>query len=442
MKRFLFLDNYRGFSSTVVPLVDVNFMVGENSTGKTSLLKMLRLISNPELFMGLPMFARPSEVLFGHFNEMASIHSADRSYFRLGTVDDYTDGPRPRNKPLARGVLSTFKEQDGMPKLSQFTFAQLRSEITLRFEGDKVFFRANELSRDATVESLRESFERWGIEHGTKLDEWQELEIPKVYPKSPIPIYLALHFASEKLSKSRDMGPVFWDDSFNKFVWIAPIRTQPRRTYDEPNTPYSSEGDHIPYVIRRVLGSQSEAKKFHEFMKGVGKSSGLFESISINRYGPSNDAPFEVDAVLDGKAVNLHWMGYGVSQSLPILVELFDRKEECTFAIQQPEVHLHPRAQAALGDLFYKAAADTHQRFLIETHSDFLIDRFRLNCRKAASKKMNTELPNSQVLFFERHNRCNTVTSLPISSDGNLPADQPRGYREFFIKEEATLLEL
>src|ERR1039458_4055439 len=102
MKRFLFLDNYRGFSNQIVPLLDVNFMVGENSTGKTSLLKMMKMMSTPELLLGASAFGRPAEVMFGHFNEMASIHSEDRSYFRLGSIDEFPDSPRPKNMPWAR----------------------------------------------------------------------------------------------------------------------------------------------------------------------------------------------------------------------------------------------------------------------------------------------------------------------------------------------------
>src|SRR6266436_9344091 len=113
--------------------------------------------------------------------------------------------------------------------------------------------------------------------------------------------------------------------------------------------------------------------------------------------------------VLDDKALNLSTVGYGVSQSLPVLTEVFLRPHGSWFAIQQPEVHLHPKAQAALGDVFFEMATVEHKRFLVETHSDFAIDRFRMNYRKADSKK-----PNSQILFFERRDKRSVVTPLTI----------------------------
>jgi predicted ATPase len=143
-----------------------------------------------------------------------------------------------------------------------------------------------------------------------------------------------------------------------------------------------------------------------------------------------------VDAVLDGTPLNLINVGYGVSQSLPVFVEIVSRPKGSWFAIQQPEVHLHPRAQAALGDAIFDMAVTDVKRFLIETHSDFTIDRFRLNYRRKTRK------PSSQILFFERQNKQNTVTPLAISAKGELPVDQPDGYRKFFIKEQMDLLGL
>ena len=43
----LFLDNYKGFVDTIISIKDVNFLVGENSSGKTSVLKLLEVISSP-----------------------------------------------------------------------------------------------------------------------------------------------------------------------------------------------------------------------------------------------------------------------------------------------------------------------------------------------------------------------------------------------------------
>lgn len=124
-----------------------------------------------------------------------------------------------------------------------------------------------------------------------------------------------------------------------------------------------------------------------------------------------------------------------MSQSLPVIIEVLARDRGTSFAIQQPEVHLHPRAQAALGDLLFEMAAIDNKCFLVETHSDFTIDRFRMNYKNGRPNK-----PDSQIVFFERRDKHNVIKPIIIGKSGELPADQPDSYRQLFIREQMSLL--
>jgi predicted ATPase len=219
----------------------------------------------------------------------------------------------------------------------------------------------------------------------------------------------------------------------NHLVELAPIRTKPRRTYDAPQTEFSSEGEHTPYVIKRRLTSKTQAEAFRNFLEQAGASSGLFKSISVKPYGKGPMAPFEMKINLGSTSLGLENVGYGVSQSLPLLVEMFVRPKKTAFTIQQPEVHLHPKAQATFGDVIAELARNDAKKFIVETHSDFTMDRFRLNVRK------NGSVP-SQLLFFERTAKGNTVTPIRIHENGDLSADQPDAYRSFFFNESLELL--
>jgi predicted ATP-dependent endonuclease of OLD family len=68
--QYLYLDNFRGFQTANIPIRDVNFLVGENSTGKTSLLSVLRIFSSPHFMMGDAI--DDEEPLFGHFEEAST----------------------------------------------------------------------------------------------------------------------------------------------------------------------------------------------------------------------------------------------------------------------------------------------------------------------------------------------------------------------------------
>jgi hypothetical protein len=432
MVNYLFIDNFRGFANTYIPILDVNFLVGQNSTGKTSVMGLLKLLSTPHILWGHDF--GDTDINFGHFKDMVSAHSVDRTYFRVGAI---LRG-QSRGGPRIQAMLFTYKEVDGLPRLANFTTTIENKQVSLRFNGRQVQYKLSDIHNKQTIDGLRnEVIPRWVKEQSSGASSgYRQLPASKVYLNPDRSnLYAALVMALEHSpSKGRlvfslgyPMGP--------ELIWIAPIRTKPKRTYDEFQTEFSPEGAHTPYLIRRTLQSKTDAQTFHRFMKRIGKASGLFHSINIKKFGRRVTAPFEVDAVVDGKALNLSTVGYGVSQSLPVFVELLTSPRGSCFAIQQPEVHLHPRAQAALGDVFFEMARSDKKRFLIETHSDFTVDRFRINYRWSETTT------RSQVLFFERRDKHNTVTPILIEADGELK-NPPQSYRSFFIKEEMELLGL
>ncbi len=215
------------------------------------------------------------------------------------------------------------------------------------------------------------------------------------------------------------------------------MRSKPRRTYDSYKVDFSSEGEHIPYLIKRLLAQKVSRSSFLAFMREFGQESGLFETISVKEFGKDSVAPFELNVVLGGHPLRVSDVGYGVSQSLPIIVEIFAKSRGHRFAIQQPEVHLHPRAQAALGEVISQMALNEDKVFFVETHSDYLIDRFRLSYRGKGEKQLA-----AQVLFFERDQTENRVYPIEIMQDGTYSDDQPQAFREFFIHEALKLLGL
>lgn len=445
--RYLYLDNIRGFSNTLVSLLDVNFLVGENSSGKTSFMGVFRMLSGTRLLMSQD--AHGDDFRLGSFADMVSVHSADQSYFRVGFIADApyrdiekTKSGKPSKKKTTRpfAVLLTYKNDRGMCQLARFTCTMLEKQITISLNEEIVGYQIDSAPKAATAEDMKSYFLKFVSQHNADdKRHFQKLKQPLVADHGQYPLMYLILTALREADQNTDI--VWVPPMAPDAVWIAPIRSQPRRTYDEPQTTYSSEGAHIPYVIKRILSSEKEAKEFRKFMKDVGAASGLFERIDVRYLGKRGGeaGPFQIDAYLDKKALGLHLMGYGVSQSLPILVELLDKPKNSWFGIQQPEVHLHPRAQAALGDVFFEMAAMDSKSFLIETHSDFTIDRFRLNYRKRKTNK-NRETPESQILFFERKDKQNTVTPLRISKRGELPSDQPESYRQFFIREQLRLL--
>ena len=136
-----------------------------------------------------------------------------------------------------------------------------------------------------------------------------------------------------------------------------------------------------------------------------------------------------------GRQSNIVDVGYGVSQILPILTELIEAPTHSSFLFQQPEVHLHPRAQAALGSFFAKYIAEHRGSFLIaETHSDYLIDRVR---REARNKRIPYQ--DIAILYFASEGNKTVIHQMSVSKDGDI-VNPPDSYRDFFVREQMAML--
>ena len=101
------------------------------------------------------------------------------------------------------------------------------------------------------------------------------------------------------------------------------------------------------------------------------------------------------------------------------------------FLLQQPEVHLHPSAQAALGSLFCSIVADRRRQIIVETHSDYLLDRVRMDVR---DKKTTLRPEDVSILFFERDELDVKIHSIGVDEHGNI-LNAPPSYGRFFMEE-------
>ncbi|MFC8847203.1 MULTISPECIES: DUF3696 domain-containing protein [unclassified Micromonospora] len=126
--------------------------------------------------------------------------------------------------------------------------------------------------------------------------------------------------------------------------------------------------------------------------------------------------------------VNLADAGTGLSQVLPILVQCaIDemrglKGQPALQIIEEPEMHLHPGAHAALAELYVRTAQATGTRFLIETHSETLLLRLRRKIAEGCPPEMVA------VYVVEQRDGVSDVRQVGIDRLGNLDDDWPEGY--------------
>lgn len=216
---------------------------------------------------------------------------------------------------------------------------------------------------------------------------------------------------------------------------FAPIRTSPRRTNDPQTEVRDPEGGHIPMMLERLLGN-GDAPDFRKRIEAFGDQSGLYSKLGVRKLGGLDSDPFQIEVKLSsgGRARNLVDVGYGVSQAIPIVADCVSAEPEATLLIQQPEVHLHPRAQAAMGSFFAQLANSGRNRLVVETHSDYLLDRVCIDVRE---EKINCR--DVMLLYFEQATHGVSIHPIEVDAMGNL-VDVPGGYRRFFLDEQRRFL--
>lgn len=135
----------------------------------------------------------------------------------------------------------------------------------------------------------------------------------------------------------------------------------------------------------------------------------------------------------DGRKFEFTEVGSGLGYILPVLVNCVARRGSL---IEQPELHLHPALQAALGDMFIDLLNRRNETYLVETHSEYLLLRVLKRIRQTSSKKplenglqiMSTDVC---VLYFDPQPEGTTlVKQLRVTEDGDFMDRWPRGFFE------------
>jgi predicted ATPase len=414
----LFVKNYKGFDEQIIDLKDVNFFVGENSTGKTSILKLINIINSSEFWFSGQF--NNIEVELGYFDEILNKNTTDK-YFRIGLEIPNKEGQ------IKHRILLEFREHKSVPKIHQIKYLTKDFDSLIKITPKQIHFRNKSIS-DKT-------FEDW-VNDFSFNQNVKKLDIPFI----KLPLFIIFSLIENELgpNKKNDSTSFLGEPTLYKnYRWMAPIRAKAKRIYESYEVKYSPEGEHIPSILRELFSNSTnkEKAKILNILNQFGKESNLFDEVLVKNYGTKKTSPFEIIIKYEDTEIKLPNVGYGVSQSLPLIVEILSSKEH-TFSIQQPEVHLHPKAQAAFGSFLFNATLKDKNNFLIETHSDFTINRFRY-----CLSKNDTKI-ESQILFFERKKNTNSIINMEIDKKGAFVYAVPDSYREFFIDEELKLLEL
>jgi hypothetical protein len=229
---------------------------------------------------------------------------------------------------------------------------------------------------------------------------------------------------------------------------LGPLRAAPQPLYGLPEAPSEASvgknGEYTAAVLntygRKLVQAPlpeggtrkvSLTRAVDSWVKALGLLASV-KPIELGKYG------YELTVNMEGvdRALDLTTVGVGVSQALPIIVLGLIAEPGSLLLFEQPELHLHPDVQAALGD-FFVALARSGRQLIIETHSEYLINRFR---RRQATDSDPDVAELTRLFFFERADSAAKVTPAQIGEDGSMPG-WPSGFLDTAAREiEATVL--
>lgn len=141
----------------------------------------------------------------------------------------------------------------------------------------------------------------------------------------------------------------------------------------------------------------------------------------------------------NGVKVTPHDVGVGLSQLIPVLVVSVDRQGSLLL-VEQPELHIHPRVQVGLGDLFLQAARKYRRNFLIETHSEAMLLRMMKRIRQTQDGELPKGVPAAdsddvEICLIQNEGKGVTVTQMRMNDRGEFVKPWPKGLFEESLRE-------
>ena len=176
--------------------------------------------------------------------------------------------------------------------------------------------------------------------------------------------------------------------------------------------------------------AKNASRKLEYVNKGL-KYLGLTQRVIVKK---TNDVSLElyVERISNAQnqvedLVHLADVGFGVSQVLPVLVALAGAERGQMVLIEQPELHLHPKAQLAMGSLL----ADAAKRGIIvvvETHSQLILRAIQT---KIAQKQLSSEKVGLHWFSRDPKTGWSSVTKAELLPDGSF-GDWPVDFTDVF----------
>ena len=422
------MKNFKSWKdSSEVALAPLTGFFGTNSSGKSSLLQMLLLLKQTigkeeVLFFGentsLVNLGNFREVIHGHKQEELLELEYGCKLNKTLSIDLSVEGQKPWEAMVDRFTFNTVvREVNGrltVQHLQYIDYAGIWKIVWESGQSINSLYAGNQL-----VNGNQVGYAEIQNCYGTPLKE--EL-IPYAWNR-----------------KFLSQASLIFENLFSDVHYLGPTRVDPHRSYTWEGSHPEHPGQWGNWVIDTLLSARARnLKTLHEaeevpIEQRVSywlREMGLAHSFSLDWTGRKT-YEVRIRKTSSSPPVTLVDMGYGLTQFLPVLVLCYYVLEGSTLILEQPGIHLHPKVQSQLADLLIEVVSKRNLQILVESHSEYLLNRLQL---RIAEEKISTD---QTALYFCRNDEgVSTIDRLKMDEFGNITNWPPK----FFGDEMGDLL--
>ncbi len=222
-----------------------------------------------------------------------------------------------------------------------------------------------------------------------------------------------------------------WSDQLARGVlYLEPLREAPKANYTysaggaiSPQIPLGSKGEHLAQRLydRRLaifpLPGELDNKTKMPLIDAVNAWLKFLNIEGPIKVVPQGRSGFQL--TVGGKVLPM--LGTGISQVLPVLTLCLIARRGDLILLEQPELHLNPSLQQTLAD-FLLAMSKTHRQIIVETHSEYLVTRLRLN------SLIDNDSSQAKIFFVEKESSTGTQYREIQSNEFGEITDWPKGF--------------
>lgn len=404
----LSIKNFKAWRDTgKVRLAPITVFFGSNSAGKTSLLQFLLMLrqtaESPDRHRVLHPGDRNTPVELGTYRDLVFDHNlSEHIQFGLGWG---LPEPMIVRDPLSRASISG-------------NHMHFRAEIASDSRGAQQQVRWFEYLLGNGGGSLKVEMKPLDAVGPTKYelssDNYTLVRNQGRVWKLPAPIRFYA-FPDEVGAYYQNAGftsdfALELEKQLKRLQYLGPLRIYPERSYIWSGEVPEHVGWRGERAVEAMLAATSRSispgykRRAQPFQAVIGRwlqELGLLQSFEVRPIATHRKEYEVLVRTANTKdPVNLPDVGFGISQVLPVVVQCFYAQPHTTLILEQPEIHLHPRVQTALADLFIEAiqsregGADRAIQLVIESHSEHFLRRLQ---RRVAE---NVVKPDDVALYF------------------------------------------